>query len=405
MAEVIVGLPSLSRGPLLETALELGAPVMISASALAKWEDEGPVPPGYEFTPLERTIREQTGDSRPPTPAQSKRRMRGWRGWNTAALDRMVGTGLQLHIDSAGFVAMARWGGHVWTPEAYILGLAVHPLVHRASAMDLCVEVEVAGTRNEARERISRTINLNKQCRRLADSAGIGDRLMPVIQGVTPRDYVECYHEISHLIRPGSVIGVGSMCRRPTGGDLGSIAVLDALHQALPADVHLHLFGIKSTGAESALMFGDRVASVDSQSYGVRARQIANEERARDPSFSKTNKLVAGVMRKWYLNQVERMAMPRSFAIQPTMELSGTERPATVIDAIELAVRAQFNDLISTGALDHDQIVGGRMLEESVLEVVPELPEGVRALDAWSGPEQLPAEMVEADWFPAELAA
>lgn len=405
MTEILIGLPSLSRGPLMDAAIELGAPVMVSATALARWDDYGQVPPGQEFTPIERTIRHATGDTRPPTPAQRKRRMREWRGWNTAALDRVMGTGLRVHLDSAGYVAMSHFNGHIWTPESYINGLASHPAVERFSAMDLCVEVEVAATRADSDERIAKTINLNKQCRRLADDAGAGERLMPVIQGVTPRDYVECYREIAHLVRPGSVIGVGSMCRRQTHGDLGSIAVLDALQRSLPAGIRLHLFGIKSSGAETALMFGDLVASIDSQAYGVRARRIANDMRAADPSFSKTNVFLSQVMRDWYNNQVERMSRPRGFPIQPAMDMGPADRPRTVLDAIEVAVRAQFNDLIMACALDHDQIVGGRMLEESVLEVIPDLPDGVRATDPWRGPEQLPADMVEADWFPDNLAA
>lgn len=403
--EILIGLPSLSRGPLLNMAIELGAPVMVSASALAKWEDQGPVPPGYEFTPIERLIRDQKGDTRPPTPAQSKRRMRAWNGWNTAALDRLEGLALRVHLDSAGFVAMARWGGVIWTPESYIEGLAAHPIFERFSSMDLCVEVEVAGSRAEADERIARTINLNKQCHRLAKGIGALDRLMPVIQGVTPRDYVACFHEISHLVPKGSVIGIGSMCRRPTGGDLGSIAVLEALDRHLPKDVRFHLFGIKSSGAEAALMWGDRVASIDSQSYGVRARQIANEKRATDPTFSKTNIFTAGVLKDWYHRQVERISTPKQFAVQPAMDLSTADQPSTVLDAIEMAVRAQFNDFIISGALDHDQIIGGRMLEESVLEIIPDLPAGVRALDCWTGLDQLPVEIVEADWFPQSLAA
>lgn len=42
MPRIIVGLPALSRGPLLDMAKEIGAPIMISATALAKWQDDGP---------------------------------------------------------------------------------------------------------------------------------------------------------------------------------------------------------------------------------------------------------------------------------------------------------------------------------------------------------------------------
>lgn len=404
MADVIVGLPSLSQGPLLEMARELKAPVMISSSALARWQDDGPVPPGHEFTLLERDIRRATGDTRPPTAAQRRRRVRLWKGWNTAALDRVQGTGVEVHVDSAGFTAMALKGGYDWTSESYVLELCTHPAIHRFSSQDLCVEPEVAPFRAEVHERIAKTINLNRLCARLAADAGIEHKLMPVIQGATAEDYMRCYDAISSVVRPGATIGVGSMCRRPTKGPDGSIAILERLDRELPRDVRLHLFGIKSDGAEAACMFGERIDTVDSQAYGIRARRIANDRRAADPSFSKSNAFTAGIMREWYLGQKARMNRPRTFALQSGLDLGpGEPVPATILDALETAVRAQFNELIADESLPHDQIIGGRMLEESVFELASELPCGVRMTDVWKGSWQLPEDLVEQSWFPQHL--
>lgn len=403
MARVIIGLPSLSRGPLLDTAIELKAPVMISASALARWKDDGPVPAGHEFTPIELAMRAKSGDTSPPTQAQQRRRVRLWDGWNLPSLDRVEPLGLEIHCDSAGFVAMALKGGYDWTAEQYIDGLAVHPAINRVSAMDLCVEVEVAHSRDEVRERIAKTVNLNLTCARLARQAGIGSKLMPVIQGQNAEDYIRCFDNISGSVDHGATIGVGSMCRRPTGGPEGSNAILDALDRALPRDVRLHLFGLKSDGAEAACAYGYRVDSIDSQAYGVRARRIANDRRADNPSFSKTNVFVAGVMREWYQGQKARMENPRSFPLQPEMTFGGEMRPAKVIDALEMITRAHFNDLIASCQLDHDQIVGGRMLEESVFEIARDLPDGVKLNDPWKGAGQLPLEIMQEAWFPREI--
>ena len=397
MARIIVGLPSLSRGPMLETAREIGAPVMISATALSRWQDEGPVPRGHEFNALERRIRMARGDTSPPTAAQSRRRMRRWVGWNTAALDRVLDTGIEIHVDSAGFVVMSIMGGFPWTVESYVQGLAVHPAIRRFSSLDLCVERELAGDVHEVEERISKTIRLNRQVAALAVDEGVRHKMMPVIQGATAEQYLRCFDGIADIVRPGETIGVGSMCRRPTRGPEGSTAILERLDRDLPRGVRLHLFGIKGDGAEAACAFGERIDSVDSQSYGVRARRMANDERRTRPDFVKSNAFVAGVMRQWYLGQRARLEAPRPPRVQPGLDLpEAAWAPATVLDALERLSRHGFNDLIERGELDHDQVVGGRMLEEDVMELASELPDGVRMTDPWLGTHQLPARLAEA---------
>lgn len=406
MPRIIVGLPTLSRGPLLEMATRLQVPIMISATALARWQDDGPVPRGHEFNALEMQIRQATGDTRPPTEAQKRRRVRLWKGWNTASLDRVADSGLEIHVDSAGFVAMSLFRGWPWTVESYVFGLATHPAITRFSSMDLCVEPEVAVGHHELEERMAKTVRLNRQIRRLADEAGIGHKLMPVIQGADADGYMRCFEQIADTVPYGATIGVGSMCRRPTRGPDGSAAILERLHGELPSDVRLHLFGIKGDGSEAACAFGDRVDSVDSQSYGIRARRIANDRRAQDPTFSKSNLFVAQVMRDWYEGQKARLENPRRFDVQTGLDLrEGAWRPTKVIDALERVARAQFNDLIASGELDHDQAVGGAMLEESIGEMCELLPEGVGLMDDWRGIGQLPAEIVEEPWFPVDLAA
>src|SRR3546814_12529516 len=83
--------------------------------------------------------------------------------------------------------------GFLWSPEEYIFGLcAAYPWA-RFSSLDQCVEPEIAPNRFIVEERISKTINLNKTCQMLANDVGIGDRLMPVIQGANANDYLRCF--------------------------------------------------------------------------------------------------------------------------------------------------------------------------------------------------------------------
>lgn len=387
-ARVILGLPYLSNGPLVNTARRLNAPILLSANAFARHQDHGLVPPGHEFTRLERYVRQLTNDTRPPSPRQRSRRMREWTGWNLTSLRHAEG--MEVHLDSAGFVAMAAQGGYSWTPESYILDLCAGYPFARFSSMDLCVEQEVASDRIEVRERISKTIHLNQRCHRLSCDAGIDDRLMPVIQGATPDDYLRCYDALAGMIGEKRVIGVGSMCRRDTEGPNGIVAVVDALDRRLPPGVTLHIFGVKSSGGEQ-IAFMDRIASIDSQAYGITARQKAQEMRRHDPSFSKSNAFTAKIMEEWYLSQVNRMAKSKPASFQAGFTFGATDdQPMTIGEALELRARAEINQMIEDGDLDHDQWVTHNMLGDWMSDWIEELPAGTGLQDPFTAMAQLP---------------
>lgn len=389
--EVILGLPYLSGGALTTTARELDAPVLLSANSFSTWRDEGQVPAGWEFNRLERAIRSARGDDSPPTAAQSRRRIKEWTGWNLAQMRHSHGL-REIHLDSAGFHAQAAWGGYPWTPEAYVFGLCAAFPWTRFSSMDLCVEEEVARDRIEVRERIAKTVALNLLCQSLSRDAGIDDRLMPVIQGSLPDDYLRCYDSLSGMIGENRVIGVGSMCRRRTTGEDGIISVVEALDRELPAGVTLHLFGLKSDAAETVAGIDRRIASIDSQAYGVTARKEATERRRRDPAFSKTNVFVSGIMANWYRGQKRRMASPRERTLQPGFCFPTAEMgPRTVMDALEMHARREINDLIEQGEMDHDRIVCHHTLDGWMSDWI--LPEGVKMTDPYLSEDQLPPEL------------
>ncbi|HEX7784354.1 MAG TPA: hypothetical protein VF509_16260 [Sphingobium sp.] len=313
---VIIGLPHLNEGPILQRARALGQTVLISANALSRWSE--------------------------------KRGWREWSGWRMGQLENAQGLP-SLCLDSAGFVAAARYGGFPWSLSAYVSLASAYPFEWWASA-DYCVEAEIARDRDEVADRLSRTIRANRDCQVLGEDAGIADRLIPVIQGRRPSDYERCIDALWGAIRPGALIGVGSMCRRDIHGPEGLIAVVDHLDQILPAGVRLHIFGAKGSALPYLLPFAHRVASIDSQAYGVGARRAALKA-----GTSKTDRMVADHMEQWLTGQRRRLAArPKRLPQQ---------RPAVAdlppIDPWEVAIaqaRAEIRDLIESGDLDHDDV-------------------------------------------------
>lgn len=211
-----------------------------------------------------------------------------------------------VDLDSAGFVLAVKERGIPWSVDDYIALAASFPF-RRFSSLDLCVEPEIAHDRPEVLDRIARTIQLNRACHARAVDTGIAHAFMPVIQGRRPEDYLRSWEGIAHLVRPGQVIGVGSLCRRSVGGAEGLVAVVDRLDRTLPDGVRLHGFGVKGTALSLLASFGTRVASIDSQAYGIAARREAHAARR-----SKTERSVAAHMQRWTARQYERRetAMP-----------------------------------------------------------------------------------------------
>jgi hypothetical protein len=374
--EVVLGLPYLSSGAMTQAARRLQAPVLLSASAFCRNRNLGPVP-------------RRRGD---PAPSSGRaRNMLEWNGWNLSQLVHAEGL-TSIDLDSAGFVAMALKGGFEWTPAQYVLGLcAAHPW-RRFSSMDMCVEPEVARDRDEVRERIARTVALNRECAIVSDDAGMRDRLMPVIQGATADDYLRCFDAMSGMVGEEEVIGVGSMCRRTAGGDDGIVSVVERLDRELPKGISLHLFGLKSDGAEAVAMLTPRVASIDSQAYGVRARRLANDARAKDPSFSKSNAFVAGVMETWWTAQVARMARGQAATLQASLPMPAMREPppATVIDALRMRARAETVTMILDRDLDWDEIVDDCAIEQHAMILAEDLDPSVSLDDAYVSLDQLP---------------
>lgn len=323
--EFLLGLPYL-RGPLLATARRLKAPVLVSANSFSRWR---------AVPPLTRMVagREKTFPG-----------YREWDGFKPPAAALVAS--MPVCLDSAGFVAMRRYRGFPWPLDAYLDLCAAAPWRWFAS-MDLCVEPEIAGNESAVLDRVSGTVRLNVRCMTGARHRGILDRLVPVIQGWEVRHYLRCLDRLSAHLDGFPLIGVGSMCRRSVEGQRGILQVVDALDRELPAGVRLHLFGLKSTGMEE-IRGHPRIASVDSQAYGVRARHQALEG-----GHSKTEAFVAGVMEGWYADQVDRVRAGgfRFRAPCPLLPLSSPGNRHPVLAEVD-ACAEHLRELHEAGEID-----------------------------------------------------
>lgn len=243
------------RSHCINRARELGAPVLVSANSL--WD-------------------------------QKRQRFSGWQCY----------AGLDLALDSGGFVAMARYGGYRWRVDQYVdLARAMAPSWW--AQMDFCCEPEVVKAGGVAK-RIDATVDHLLACQGEARRAGV-KMPMPVLQGWHPADY--CSGPIYGWREWPELVGIGSVCRRNVYGADGILAVLEALDRRVPPGVRFHLFGVKS--AVLALLlerFPERVASVDSMAWSV-----AYHWDCRHARTSKNGADRAERMAQWYGRQMDAL--------------------------------------------------------------------------------------------------
>lgn len=212
--------------------------------------------------------------------------------------------GRDVALDSGGFIAMKLYGGYRW-PIADYVRLAGAMLPTWYAQMDYCCEPEIAANASEVRERIRRTAESLVESERIARGEGVADP-MPVLQGWKPRDY--CSGPIYDRATIPDLVGVGSVCRRNVGGADGVIAVVEALNEALPANVKLHLFGVKSLALQKLVeYFPERIASVDSMAWNLGGKWEAHNNGT--PWRAKEK---AEAARGWFLRQTDRLNFDRS---------------------------------------------------------------------------------------------
>lgn len=251
------------RAPVLRTVRELAAPVLVSANSL--W---------------------RRGHFRVPSNLK----------------------GLDVALDSGGFVAMKRYGGYRWSVAEYAeLAAGLRPTWW--AQMDFCCEPELSHDSAGVAQRIDRTVEHLHACQAEARARGIPEP-MPVLQGWKPSEYTS-----GPAFEPGFVwpdlVGVGSVCRRNIHGPDGLLAVVGALDRAVPQNVRFHLFGVKSGAVAEVLnRWPKRLASVDSMAWNVQARWDAAH--TRQPC---TNEFRAGCLKRWLDKQTEETTTPAQMSL------------------------------------------------------------------------------------------
>lgn len=228
-------------------------------------------------------------------------------------------------LDSAGFTAMLR-GGYRWTVAEYVEFVVTNGGGDACtmpfpwawwSAMDYCCEPEIAGDRAEVERRIGLTVDSYAETLAELDwwrGEGVNTvpDPVPVLQGRTPADYVDCARRMAAVAPDGQLpelVGVGSVCRRKLHGRDGLLAVLSTLDRELPPEVRLHLFGVKGDLLRHLAPYSHRVASVDSMAWDFRARRQARDERRSNDVVHRAAALI-----DWYKRQ-------RAAADEPVAQL------------------------------------------------------------------------------------
>lgn len=323
--KVRVGIP-LTGGKLLQAARTAGYPVLFSANAFYVGYPKGSPEEGF---------------------------FRKFKDIDYEQFD-----GVDAALDSAGFVAAAKYGDYRWSPEAYMDLAAAYPWAWYAS-MDFCVEPQVAGDKPMRILRMAATAGMLGYLNRLADQRGM-PRPMPVIQGWTAEEYVQCADWLP-LAKWPDLVGVGSVCRRHLHGDDGLFAILDRLDRVLPAHVKLHLFGVKSQALKT-LANHPRIASVDSMAWDAGSRY--DRPVGRDMDFriqhmhawtSRQQELVADARERAAAESAQVIDL-RQISLFPAEEFKvDTDEKSMALEALALT----WADLLMQNAVEYKQAVWG----------------------------------------------
>ena len=326
--EFLLGLPALRPGALWSRAQSLGAPIMISANALSRWRVDG------------------LG-------------LREWDGFDGRHLNLVHDH--RVALDSAGFVAASRYRGFPWSTSDYLNLAAAAPWLWWAS-QDWCVEPELAANEDTILDRISGTVRLNMICLRGGERRGIADRFVPVLQGWHPHHYLRCLERMPWVL-DCPLVGIGSMCRRHVHGEHGILHVLEMLDRAFTGSrTKWHLFGLKSQAIAYAAQH-PRVASTDSQAYGVAARQDARKARA-----SKTDAVVASAMARWHSQQLTAIAARPPQPSVPDWTLNDHKTPKTQIEARIAEAMEHLRELHENGEIEWTDVSAQAAYELAFLD-------------------------------------
>lgn len=242
----------------------------------------------------------------------------GWTKDGERKLNRFkIPPGLDIALDSAGFVAMSKYGQYPWTEEQYLELAGLYDWAW-FSTPDYCVEKEVAGNRDTVRLRMSATIAAYYRVAAKAARIGLPNPI-PILQGTTYEDYKYCAQQLPC----DGIVGLGSFCRRDVDGPDGIVSIVQRLSEDFP-NARWHGFGVKGT-ALSSLGSIPSMFSCDSMAWDFQAR--TERRTGRSIEFR------LGVMQDWLATNRSRVlasawSNPRTDQEQGTSASAGSDQVA-----------------------------------------------------------------------------
>lgn len=162
-------------------------------------------------------------------------------------------------VDSGGYSAMDQYGGdfpwsirdyHDWLRDAYETRR-----FDWAPIMDLACEAAFDDVMS-VEERVDRTVDNTIRHWELDPEYPV----LPVLQGRTPDQYIECYERLRDHGIPTEYVGVGTLCRLEKPTEIASVEQCIRTRTKIKA---IHGFGVKVT----AFKFGATFESADSQAW------------------------------------------------------------------------------------------------------------------------------------------
>jgi hypothetical protein len=173
-------------------------------------------------------------------------------------------------MDSGAFTTIAAHGGYPEPPEAYAAEIArwarCGELLAAVAQDYMCEPAMLARTGLTVADHQRLTIERYD----VLMAARPAVRIMPVLQGYEPQEYVDHIRQYGGRLRSGAWVGVGSVCKR-NGNPAAIKAVLAAIHEERP-DLLLHGFGLKSTALSSEEIRAE-LHTADSMSWSYAARR------------------------------------------------------------------------------------------------------------------------------------
>jgi hypothetical protein len=175
-------------------------------------------------------------------------------------------------LDSGGFTELALHGRWETTPAVYAASVRryrdeIGGLAWAAPQDWMCEPFMLARTGLTVRQHQERTVANLLELRALAPDLPF----VPVLQGWSLAEYfhrgVELYERAGVDLRSEPVIGLGSVCRRQSTGEIHAIVEAPA-----GLGLRLHGFGVKTSGLER---YAEHLASADSLAWSYNARRSA----------------------------------------------------------------------------------------------------------------------------------